>query len=187
MIDAQTSIGTILTQDARRDALHFAVAPVTARGTLQAGDHIGVDAQGFATIGTGNLLGIVDPFLRDVVNAGERFWMFLYPNTITAQRHVWDHPAFAQEHQTYLPAGASPSEKWIREYADGIGLEYTELMLGADDWVRSKARGEWGGYLVQGGLLEGVSTDLAFWDHYEAVRGKTVPAEHKQSFFSCSC
>lgn len=119
--EAQTSIGQLLTdKNARRDALHFAVAPVVAAQGLLVGEHIGLNADGQAISEAVNikLLGIVDPFLLHQVKPGERFWMFLYPNTITALRHVWDHPAFAEEGttvaQTVLP---SDSEKWMRAWA----------------------------------------------------------------------
>jgi hypothetical protein len=83
--------------DRRRDAIHIAVAPVTAADRLAPGQHVGL-------IQTGNLelvgpcernIGVVDPFLVEAVEAGQRFWLFLYPNSISGLRHVWSHPAFA--------------------------------------------------------------------------------------------
>lgn len=80
--------------DARRDAVHIAVAPVVAGGLLFAGDHVGPDLNGtFHCVGSG-CIGVVDPFLLEPVQYGERFWLFLYPNTVTSLRHVWTHDAF---------------------------------------------------------------------------------------------
>jgi hypothetical protein len=82
--------------DRRRDAIHIAVAPVTAAKRLSPGWHVGL-------IEPGNLelvapsesnIGVVDPFLTQDVEPGQRFWLFLYPGTITGLRHVWSHPAF---------------------------------------------------------------------------------------------
>ncbi len=82
--------------DLRRDAIHIAVAPVTAAVDLQPGQHVGFFMQDNLELVMpciGNI-GIVDPFLAGPVPAGARFWLFLYPGTITGLRHFWTHPAF---------------------------------------------------------------------------------------------
>jgi hypothetical protein len=87
------NLGQLCADDARRDAIHIAVAPVVANETLNAGDHVGLTERGFGTLSE-PWVGIVDPFLAAPVERGQRFWLFLYPNTITGLRHVWSHPAF---------------------------------------------------------------------------------------------
>lgn len=97
------NVGELCHDNARRDAVHFAVAPVVAGDVLRPGMHVCLLPNGEA----GNrdylddncesipTIGIVDPFLKEkFVYKGERFWLFLYPNTITNLRHVWEHPAF---------------------------------------------------------------------------------------------
>ncbi len=82
--------------DRRRDAIHIAVAPVTAAGRLAPGQHVGLLQDGNTDLvgPCGRNIGVVDPFLPEEVEPGQRFWLFLYPGTITALRHVWTHPAF---------------------------------------------------------------------------------------------
>ena len=82
--------------DRRRDAIHIAVAPVTAAGRLAPGQHVGLVEEGNPELvgPCGRNIGIVDPFRTAEVEPGQRFWLFLYPGTITGLRHVWTHPAF---------------------------------------------------------------------------------------------
>jgi hypothetical protein len=84
--------------DRRRDAIHIAVAPVTAAERLLPGQHVGLVRRGDVELvgPCGDTIGIVDPFLEAEVEPGQRFWLFLYPGTITALRHVWTHPAFTK-------------------------------------------------------------------------------------------
>ncbi len=93
------NIGELCGEDARRDAIHFAVAPVeSAEREIWAGAHVRLDREGKArecTIEDRHLaIGIVDPFLTKPILKGQKFWLFLYPNTITGLRHIWTHPAF---------------------------------------------------------------------------------------------
>lgn len=110
-------LGKLASEDAGRDAIHIAVAPVVAAATLAPGDHVGVEADGRASK-TSKHIGIVDPYLKASVKPGDRFYLCLYPNTITSLRHHWVHPAFKEEAP---PAKAdfdkAESEAWLREYA----------------------------------------------------------------------
>lgn len=83
--------------DRRRDAIHIAVAPVMAAERLRPGQHVGLVRVGDPErVGPCDRnIGIVDPFLAEEVEAGQRFWLFLYPGTVTSLRHIWTHPAFA--------------------------------------------------------------------------------------------
>jgi hypothetical protein len=103
-------LGSLITDgDRRRDAVHVAVAPVTAAGRLVPGQHVGfIHAGNTEIVGASTSpIGIVDPFLCEDVQQGQRFWLFMYPNTVTSLRHVWTHPAFAPR----VPAVTVPAGK----------------------------------------------------------------------------
>lgn len=188
--DALETIGNIIDEREKRDAIHLAVEPVVAQQLLRPGDH--VTAGGFlVNPDDAAAVGIVDPFLRTNVAKGQRFWLVVYPRQIHSLRHVWTHPAFPDAAEVAGEApklhGQSASEQWIRDYAARIDLTYNRLMGGADDWLASRKDSQWDDYLVDGGTLEGVRTDPAFWDHYAIVRGIDVPTKDRENFFSCSC
>jgi len=94
--DALETLGTIIGPDEKRDAIHLAVLPAVAGTTLRAGEPVEMK-DGCAQPGDEDSLGIVDPFLTDVVRSGQRFWMVLRPRLVTSLRHVWSHPAFPDE------------------------------------------------------------------------------------------
>lgn len=90
------NIGNIPDSQARRDAIHVAVAPVIAGERLTPGCKVGKH-EGLWLDWTGvksPCTGIVDPFLSQPVERGELFWLFLLPGTVTSLRHVWTHPVF---------------------------------------------------------------------------------------------
>jgi hypothetical protein len=189
--DALATLGTIIDDTQARDAIHLAVEPVIAAHNMDAGAHVGLLDDGRASEFASKHLGIVDPFLTDGVVAGERFWLVVYPRQITSLRHVWVHPDFAAPPETTIKVefvdSMSPSEKWIRDFADRVSLHYDVLMEGAERWV-STHDNKWGGeYLCFGGLLEGESVPDEFWVHYDAVTGNTTPEAKRGSFFTCAC
>ena len=88
------NLGHTPAEDARRDAIHVAVAPVEADMLLLPGQRVGVHANGKFGTAAAEKIGIVDPFRAEPVRPGERFWLCLFPGTITGLRHVWSHRAF---------------------------------------------------------------------------------------------
>jgi hypothetical protein len=135
-----------------------------------------------------SLIGIVDPFLSADVLEGQRFFMLLYPQTITGLRHNWSHPAISQD-----GAGVgSGSEKWLRDFASEVDADYHEMMQVAASHCDKKNR--WGGdYLIEGGKWEGQSTPKEFWVHFHNVTGKKPDGWDQADegsgpgIFSCSC
>lgn len=65
----------IISANQLRDAVHVAIAPVTASMDLDPGQHVGFVKKGnIELVGVvKNPIGIVDPFLRKKVWKGERF------------------------------------------------------------------------------------------------------------------
>lgn len=69
--DALETLGTIIDETQKRDAIHIAVEPVKAGEHLQPGDHITV-VNGVATKAPKEkALGIVDPYLEVNVKKGQ--------------------------------------------------------------------------------------------------------------------
>jgi hypothetical protein len=192
--DALETLGTIITENEKRDAIHLAVEPVIAAHDLLPGQNVGFIQGGVGV--SDNPVGIVDPFLKRPVNRGERFWLVVYPRQITSLRHVWEHPSFPASGETgsfppaseatiqATPAAISqvhPSMTWLMDFADEVGISYGELMAGAGNYIYNDE------YLCLGELLEGKSVPDQFWFHYQVITGVAVPESEQDDFFSCSC
>lgn len=180
----EPKIGNLLPdhRSAERDAIHIAVAPVTAAEELRPGQHVGFVQQGDTNLVGPNshtLIGIVDPYLDEIVHPGAACWLFLYPQTITSLRHNWTHPAFEES-----KPDISISERWLRDFADEVDAGYDEMMFVASTHCNGNDR--WPEYLINGGKWEGTSTPDEFWTHFAAVTGKT-PSDGPTGIFSCSC
>lgn len=175
--DALATLGTILQGEQGRDAIHIAVDPAIAAHTLTPGQHVGFLEDGtVGATGAGKLLGIVDPFLANPVAKGDKFWLLVYPRTITSLRHVWEHPSFVQK----ISDAEAAKAKILAICAD-LGCRYDELMTSTRQWLQYED------YWVDGGRWEGIALPEEFWPLYETVTGETVEASKKYSFFSCAC
>jgi hypothetical protein len=190
MNDAMEVLGTLIDESAKRDAIHIAVAPVIAGNTLKPGQNIGfLPGSSEKVSGTAEHIGIVDPYLKAAVKPGERFYMFLYPRTITSLRHEWTHPAFADV--VTRDASKEASERWLRAFVDSANCPEYEAVIAAavedqhgdgDDYYGSRNDGQ---YLHFGGRDAHGEIPPEFWDHVEVVTGRKITK--RPTYFSCSC
>ena len=175
-------IGKLLPPEAKRDAIHIAIAPVIANEVLYPGQHVGFVVQGNTELvgDSENPIGIIDPFYPSAISKGHRVWLFLYPNTIQSLRHQWTHPAFGTE--TIRSSAQEEAKKWMKEYADKLDVSYGELMRAAEDYLKHDD------YFVHpkdSGRFEGESVDPHFWPAYEEI--KQTAARKHSNFFTCIC
>lgn len=114
---SKLGIGSKITNEQFKDAIHVAVAPVTnADRKTWGGSHVGLTPDGKISEDVKPHIGIVDPFLESPVYEGEQCWLFLYPGSIKSLRHEWMHPAFESKPSPVY--AKSESEAWLRIYAD---------------------------------------------------------------------
>lgn len=183
------TVGKKLKGGERRDAVHFAVAPVKAGGFLRHGEKVKFAPGSTEVVVAWDYddepaVGIIDPFLECYVSEGERCWLFLFPNTITGLRHEWTHPAFSEQPKP-LPERMSEdeksfSERWLRGYAEKYSGDYEEMMAGV-------VSGD-GAYFGEDLEYDDFRHGSEFWKHVEIVTGKTFSEAHvNDTPFRCSC
>jgi len=187
MSGVQGLLGKLITDQQQRDAIHIAVAPVIAGETLYPGTRVALDADGRAVAVDENAIGIIDPFLTGRVRTGQTVWLFLMPGSVTVIRHEWIHPAFAEQSIKSIPMRVQ-AERWMRNFAEEVGLSYGIVLQAADEWIDSDGDVR---YVQQGSeaarnAMWGASKS-AFWTNYEVIRGRPVPEHLRENCFCCTC
>lgn len=175
-------LGNLVADNQNRDAIHIAITPVISEETLEPGQHVGliygseIKVSGLIT----PPIGIVDPFLKNLVKPGQRFWLLLYPQTITSLRHEWTHPAFQSQHK-------SDAETFLSNVSERIGCSSEALKARLDIYASGSASDD--DEIQQG--LNSLNEELllaSMWAAYETVRGVKVRDDIKKStYFSCAC
>jgi hypothetical protein len=194
--DALETLGKLIDENQKRDAIHLAVEPVIAGERLQPGEHITV-ANGIAmSTEVGKGLGIVDPFLSNAIQKGQRFWFVMYPRMVHSLRHVWTHPAFADDRgaETVAPPSEAESEKWLRNFIATADCPDFETVIAAatgqpldDVDGYGSAYNNDGEYLFFSGRDAHSDIPPVFWDHIENYTGIKIPNNLRAKSFSCSC
>ena len=180
--DALDTLGSFITPMESRDAIHLAVEPIEAGQTMVPGGHVNINDEGKAVrADLGKGVGIVDPFLTEGVQKGQWFWLVVYPRTITALHHVWEHPAFP------AVSNQSTSEKWLRNFVEDQGVQaYEEDGDTFDQFIAAALRAKTYGYVSLPFDGNG-SLPPEFWNHVESYTGEKIPQENRSDYFSCAC
>ena len=113
-----------------RDAIHVGIIAIEAGELLHPGWHVGVRSDGKAWINT-DQIGIVDPFLKDLIQPGEIFWLMMYPDSVEHIRHDWIHPAFPDTKE---------SEAWLQGVAVDLSYTYEHLRETAEEFSNQGLR-----------------------------------------------
>lgn len=193
--DALETLGTVIDENQKRDAIHLAVIPVVAMATMKPGQHVRLEnGKNAYPCKSYQGLGIVDPFLKAPVQKNERFWMVIYPRVITSLRHVWTHPELPDETGAEKPK--EPSEAWLRDWCSRSEISYEDLITvaksgsvkstGSDDYYD----GRWSmspgdDYLLSLGRDAHGEIPPEVWDHVRNVIDREPVA--RPEYFSCSC
>jgi len=164
---SEITIGKLVLEEkgVKKDAVHVALAVVTAGESLEPGQHVGIKPDGKA--GTvDELIGIVDPFLKQQVSVGERFWLFMYPKTVTNLRHEWNHPAFNKRKKVNKLREA---KEFLTEFARDCDRSYIDIKRMARQYlsygmisVVTKAPENYLGKMPE------------FWMHYSTITNRIL-------------
>lgn len=180
-----TTLGSILERDHERDAVHIAIIPVIAGEALAAGQHVMVrEGQAYRRVGHHAAVGVVDPYLPRELAEGERFWLFMWPQSITSLRHQWGHPAFPMAGPRSTPEQVAQSEQWLHRFANEHKIDYEDLVKGAADGSGARFGEDHYGAI---GSEDGIDA-VEFWRHVETVTGCQFSQAHRLgTYFGCSC
>lgn len=200
MTETIEKLGKLIDAGEGRDAIHIAVVPVTSvsEQVLLPGWPVVFASENDREHVRGTVedtgVGVVDPYLRSGVRKGERFWMFLYPATITSLRHVWTHPAFPEVPAASPVATADKKvtsaawlDEWLNRHGDNPGYDAVMQTIRDGSWND----GEYNSGRLEPEFLHFSGTDAhgeipaEFWEHVEVVLGHKP--KHRPTFFSCSC
>ena len=160
----------------QRDAIHIAVVPIEAKTDLKPGMKVILrDGKAERPMDREELrraVGVVDPYLFDDVKPGERFWLFMWPSTVTSLRHDWFHPAL-------VGGDPTPELRAAMEYLQGAA---EDMCMSYDALIQGLMNGS-----VEAGMttIYDYENNSQFWHNVRVATGRYLSAD--MVTFSCAC
>lgn len=190
-MEAVKTIGHLIDATAQRDAIHVAILPVVADKRMCPGDEAGFVEEGNREL-VGPItpaVGIVDPFLKEPVRKGDRFWLFLPPGSITSLRHDWTHPAVSDAPQPKFPESEMDpkevSRKWLLDYAARLNCYDKDPVAALERLATDLRAGEFFAYGSDCHSFGDVDDADELKRHAEIYLG--IKIDWERFSFSCSC
>lgn len=175
----------LTTEDVERDAVHVALVRVYSNMPVYPGQHVGLveGSQECVSPSSDPYIGIVDPFLSGAIEPSTRFYMCLYPNTVTGMRHHWEHPSFVDTNVSIVETKAK-SVAWLVDFAKRARTDYETLLEAAKSRIGQGAGLDW--------VSQGFDTEDCvwvekeeMWEHLCIVLDCTQPND--DCLFTCAC
>lgn len=193
--DATATLGTVHVKDEGRDAVHLAVYQITLGQSISMwnkASKITIRENGRAYVFDESkdtkAYGILDPFIDQELNVGDKVWLVLFPGMITSLRHVWEHNFFPESPKETPIHDASSFSNYphIENLAAQLEITCDELISHADNYVLT------GNYYIGSDEAEGVYANQSFWEEYYRYKGatsdiSTINEIYKGNFIGCSC
>ena len=189
-----SNIGLIHTTVLVKDAIHIAIAQVSAGEELKAGDRVGFKDKEGIVFKDATHIGLVDPFIQTPIKKDNLFYLFLYPNSVTSLTHQWEHPSFDRS-----PERIAAADKWLKKHSQAYFANEDDY--GFSDWegtnyhrfIEEFKASNVSAYAYGDDFSEHYNSNIdgfrkKFWDNLEIVTGIAATKEQRdQEYFSCSC
>jgi hypothetical protein len=193
MASNEIPLGKLAAPAAQRDAVHVAIAPMTAGTMLRPGERVCIiDGKLFpGPLSDSESIGVVDPFMHHMVKEGQRTYLLLDPNTITGMRHHWQHPAFEEvscAEESPAPNGSDEAIAWLKDFAeDTINIPYDELIEHLDCVHKEATRTGDSDHYIRLSWDTPYDDMAEMWTNYGILRNVSIEKVRNITPFTCSC
>jgi len=191
-------LGSLTIREAKRDAVHVAIAPAWSRHRLYPGQQVAVrnDSADRTEVEPAEALmadGVVDPFLPRPVEPEQWFYLCLSPGSVTDMRHEWTCPQFEPLMPPVAPvapatagdADLQESVEWMKGFAERAYHSYDFVVNeGKIAVMNVEPFVEQGRESLRDAYCEAPD---AFWKHFTRITGLQRPDDEYFAPFSCSC
>lgn len=167
-------------ENSHRDAIHVAIEPGIAGVNFRYAKYVRQFNNEWFPCNEDECHGIINPWIEQDINKGDRFWVFIKPGTVNGMRHHWSHPELDDKSKSRPTK--QESREWLEAYTrsnDCPSLD--EILEGLSGDPDYRIDDEY--FHCHGRDAHGYISP-EFWFHIENLTGFKTD---KPGQWSCSC